>query len=152
MRFYLGIFILSAIIILAYSLYMIFTDKATAGDLYSLWFMPVVFTGVYYLSDVLMDKIGRKRKKNNYEAEFLAVVSEKMRLDDSFLVEDYRRLQLNQKFQETLKIAYQIYQNGENEQFNFSRIEKKFRPDSVEFKAIQVVVELIKEKIGTETK
>ncbi len=148
LRFYLGIFAFSAIIIFGYSLYAILTEKATASDLYSLWFMPLVFTGVYYGTDVIMDKVGRKRKKNDYEAEFLMAVSKKMQEDNTFLVEDYRRLQINPRFQEVLRIAYQVYQNGENEQFTLARIEKKFRPETIEYKATNVVIELVREKLG----
>ena len=50
-----------------------------------------------------------------------------MREDNAFLIEEYRRLQINEKFQESLKIGYEIYINGESDQFYINKLERKFK-------------------------
>jgi len=147
MKYYLGIFLLTALVVLGYSLYMILSGKADPAQLISLWFMPLVFTGVYYFGDVILDKMGsKKRKKGVQEEEFAGAISEIMRQSNLFLIEDFRRLQLNHKFQENLKIAYQIYINGETEQWTLAKLEKKFRPETSEAKAMEIVVKYVREQ------
>ncbi len=46
--------------------------------------------------------------KTNHEDRFLESVNVKMRESNQFLVEDFRRLQINPKFQESLKMALYI--------------------------------------------
>lgn len=145
-KYYVYIFILSSVIVLGYSIYMYYSDKAEIADLISLWFMPIIFTGIYYGGDVLMLKIANRKQKPNYEGDFLKAVSAKMRESNQFLIEDYRKLQTNQKFQDSLKIAFQIYQNGETEQWNVGKLEKRFRPQTIESKAMNIVIELIQKK------
>jgi hypothetical protein len=146
-KYYLFIFILSVIIVGGYSLYMILTDKAEISELTSLFFVPIVFTGIYWLGDFLLDKIANKKRKVDYEADFLRQINLKMQDSKAFILEDYRRLQRDQKFQNALKIAYQIAKDGESEQWNIGKLEKKFRPQSLEARAMIYVVEQIKEKL-----
>ncbi|MDD5602385.1 MAG: hypothetical protein PHP78_05435, partial [Candidatus Izemoplasmatales bacterium] len=94
LKFYLGIFALSAAIILGYSLYMLLTDRAEASELVSLWFMPFVFTLIYYVGDVIIYKIASRKGKNNDQNEFLEMISTKLRNNGQFLIEDFRKLQL----------------------------------------------------------
>ncbi|MCK4551792.1 MAG: hypothetical protein KAU02_02660 [Tenericutes bacterium] len=144
-KFYFYIFIFSVVIVAGYSLYMIYSEGKSVSDVYNLWFMPPIFTGFYYGSDLLIDKFTNRKKKINYEANFLAEISKKMNEGKVFLVEEFRRLQNNYKFQEDLKRAYQIYTNGESEVFTIAKLEKKYRKDTVEFKAMKYVVEYLKE-------
>ncbi len=125
---------------------MIYSGKAVAQDLYSLWFMPVIFTIIYYGGDVILERMTRKRHKENFEADFLVAVSDLMQKSNAFLIEDFRKLQMDQKFQDSLKIAFFIYQNGENEQWTLAKLEKKFRPETIESKAMEQVINYVKEK------
>lgn len=127
-------------------MYMIYSGKAVAKDLYSLWFMPLVFTVIYYGGDAILERMGRKRHKENFEADFLLAVSELMRQSNEFLIEDFRKLQMNQKFQDSLKIAFFIYQNGENEQWSLAKLGKRFRPETIESRAMDQVVKYVGEK------
>lgn len=148
LKFYLGIFALSTVIILGYSLYMLLTDRAEATELVSLWFMPLVFTGIYYISDLIIYKIGSRRGKTNEQADFLEMISAKLRENGGFLIEDFRKLQLNPKFQESLKIAFQIWKNGENDLWTIAKLEKRFRSQTLEAKAMEIVTGTLREPKG----
>lgn len=144
-KFYFYIFIFSIVIVAGYSLYMIFAKDANVSDVYTLWLMPFIFTGFYYGSDLIIDKFASRKKKVNYETKFLEAISERMRDSNEFLVEEFRKLQLNVKFQEELKKAYFIYEKEEIDTFAIDRLEKKYRKDTLEFRAMKYVVEYLKE-------
>lgn len=145
-KFYLIVFLLSALIIAAYSLYMILIKDTPVEEVYTLWFMPPFFVFFYWGSDAIILKITNRKKKVDYEAKFLETISEKMRDSEEFLVEDFRRLQINVKFQEDLKKAYLIYKNGEDEVFNIKKLENKYRKNTIEKRAMKFVVDYLKEK------
>jgi len=98
-----------------------------------------------------MQKIKDKRYKTNYEDQFLELVNNKMRSSNQFLIEDFRRIQMNAKFQESLKMAYYIYQNGENDVFTLSKLEKKFDSKSIEGRAMTFVITEVKEKLANKS-
>ncbi len=151
MKFYLTLFLFTFGIIGAYTLYLLFTDTLEASDIWNLFALPVIFTGIYFGGDSIMQKIADKRHKINYEDLFLELVNQKMRESNKFLIEDFRRLQMNPKFQEALKMAYYIYQNGENDIFNISKLEKKFELKSSEGLAMTFVIAEVKEKLTKKT-
>lgn len=124
---------------------MISFNDASVQDVYTLWLMPFIFTGFYYGSDWLIYRFSKRKKKINYEDKFLNEISEKMRESNEFLIEEFRKLQINKKFQEDLKKAYFIYENGEDETYNISRLEKKYRKDSLEKRAMAFVISYLKE-------
>ncbi|NLZ61400.1 MAG: hypothetical protein GX904_01235 [Acholeplasmataceae bacterium] len=145
LKYYLFTFLLSAIIVAGYTLYMVLTGRAEISELTSLFFVPPVFTGIYWLGDFLLDKIARKKQKNDYEAEFVQEINKKMHESKAFILEDYRKLQQDQKFQGSLKIAYQIAKNGENEQWTLEKLEKRFRSQTLEARAMKFVIEHVRE-------
>ncbi len=145
LKFYLIMFGFSVILIGGYSLYMILAQDQTVNDVAVLWLMPFVFTGIYYGSDVLIDKFSNRKKKVDYEARFLGEISEVMRNSGEFIVEEFRKLQNNQKFQYDLKRAYLIYKDGEDENNSIDRLERKYRKDTLEKRAMDYVVKYLKE-------
>ena len=150
-KFYLMLFIITFGVVGAYTLCLFFTDALTAPDIWNLLVLPVIFTGIYWAGDSVMQKIKDKRYKTNYEDQFLELVNNKMRSSNQFLIEDFRRIQMNVKFQETLKMAYFIYQNGENDIFTLSKLEKKFDPKTTEARAMTFVINEVKEKLENKT-
>lgn len=145
LKFYLIIFAFSVVLVLGYTLYMIIFKNAAVSDVYTLWIMPFLFTGLYYGSDVLLDKIINRKKKVDYEAKFLDAVSLQMRESNEFIVEEFRSLQNNRVFQNDLKKAYYIYKNGENDVYSIERLEKKYRKDSLEKRAMTFVLRYVRE-------
>ncbi|MBI9010286.1 MAG: hypothetical protein JEZ05_09710 [Tenericutes bacterium] len=144
-KFYLIIFVFSTVIIAAYSLYMILVKDVAVSDVYSLWLMPVLFTLFYWGSDTLILKFSKKKNEVDYEGKFLDEISEIMRGSKEFIVEEYRRLQINQKFQQDLKRAYRIYKEGETEVLTIEKLENKYRKNSLEKRAMKYVVDYLKE-------
>jgi len=147
LKFYLTLFILSSIFIFAYTIYRVVFDQTPISELYTTWFLPIFFIGIYYGSDFILDKIFNRKKKINYEGKFLDAIGERMRKDKAFSIEDFRRLQINPKFQESLKIAYIIYQEGENETFNIEKLKRKFSKDKLEYRAMIYVIDYLEENI-----
>jgi amino acid permease len=144
-KFYLTMFLIIAVAIFLYSMYKMIWEDAPLIEVASLWTLPFVFILIYYGSDVLMDKIFNKKKQINFEAEFIEKISVKMREKNEFLIEDYRRLKINQKFQESLKAAYKIFSEGEDDLFNISKLERKFKKGTIEYRAMEYVIEYLKE-------
>jgi len=151
-KFYLTIFLMSTFVVLAYSLYMIISGKVEAKDMISFWFLPPIFTALYYGSDVLRDKIYKKRRKPDPEKEFLEKSSKRLRESGEFLIEDFRRLQGSQKFQEAIKTAFQITQTGEDDTWTLDKLDKKFRPDTTEGKAMSYIVAYAREQLNSKDK
>lgn len=150
-KFYVLLLLITFLIIGAYTVYLQVTGDLEAMDLWNLFVLPVLFVGIYWLGDTVLQKITDKRYKTNYEDRFVELVNSKMRDSKQFLIEDFRRLQLNPKFQESLKMAYQIYQNGENEVFTISKLEKKFEPKTIEARAMGYIIKEINEKMASKT-
>lgn len=144
-KFYVIMFLILSVAVGGYSVYRIVKDGAQVSEVASLWALPAIFILIYYGSDTLLEKIFRKKKQINYEGKFVEEIAERMRNSKEFLVEDYRRLQINDKFQESLKIGYQIFLNGETEVFNINKLERKFKKDTIESKAIQYVIDYLRE-------
>ncbi|MGE0002988.1 MAG: hypothetical protein AB7S88_00845 [Candidatus Izemoplasmatales bacterium] len=146
LKYYLGIFALLSIIVLGYSIYLIATTEAQVADLLVLWTIPVFFALIYYGGDTLIQKIADRKKKVDYEGIFLKEVADKMSATKSFLIEDYRRLQHHERFQEAMKAVYKVLQDGNDESGNLDRLEKKFRLGSVEERALGIAIDLVREK------
>lgn len=146
LKFYLLLFVFLSVIVLAYSIYMIVNKSAEISSLYQIWILPIFVTVMYYIGDSLLQKILGKKDKANPELLFLEQIAEKMRLSDAFLIEEYRRLQLNQKFQQALHVAYLIYKDGENEIYTIEKLSKKFKIETLEGKAMQFVLHFLTEK------
>jgi len=144
-KFYLLIFVFSALIVIAYTLYEVLARDTPVSDVYAMWLMPFLFTFFYWGSDALILKFSKRKKKVDYEAKFLDDISKRMRDSQEFLVEEFRRLQINSKFQEDLRKAYQIHQEGETEVFNIQKLERKYKKGTIEKRAMKHVIEYLKE-------
>jgi hypothetical protein len=145
LRFYIIIFAFSSIIVAGYSLYKIYAQDAEITDVYSLWAMPVIFTLFYWGSDKVIELFTKKRNKKNTQDTFLEEISQIMRDSGDFLIEDFRQLQNNQKFQNDLTRAHTIFKDGENEVFTIAKLENKYRAGTVEKKAMNIVVKYLRE-------
>lgn len=114
--------------------------------------VPFLFTGVYWGGDSLIRKIRKRKTKVDYEQLFLDAIGQRMRNSNAFIVEDYRRLQESQRFQEALKSAYFVYQSGEETRITLDHLEKKFEKRTVEFRAMQFVTAFVREKLAEKSK
>ena len=56
---------------------MVLTNRAKISELTSLFFVPLVFTGIYWLGDFLLDKIARKKQKSITKFDFIQEINKK---------------------------------------------------------------------------
>lgn len=143
---YLLLFVFSFLLMGIYVILNYLEDRLALENVWVYLLIPFVFTGLYWGGDTLLQKIRDKRQKVDYYGLFLDAVGERMRNSQAFLLEDFRRLQTSERFQDAVKTAYFIHQNGETEAIGLERLEKKFEKRSLEFKAMQYVVAYVREK------
>jgi len=151
-KYYFLLFALSFAIMGVSLLIKYINSTSSSTDLLALFVVPVLFVGFMLLIDYLMQKIADRKKKKDYEGLFLDAVGDKMRASKQFLIEDFRHLQISEKFQSAIKTAYLITKEGETEGRNLSHLEKKFERRSLEYRAMQYVIEVAKEQLSASQK
>jgi hypothetical protein len=152
LKFYITLLVISSILILAYTLYRLIFEEASFSEIYSIWFLPPFFVIIYYGSDFALDAIFNRKKKADYESKFLDAIGERMRKDQIFTIEDFRRLQINDKFQRSLSMAYQIYINGESEHYTIDNLKRKFDKNTIEERALKYVIVYLEENMDRDGK
>ncbi|MDP2424969.1 MAG: hypothetical protein Q8M70_01230 [bacterium] len=145
LKYYLLMYVLIMLFTGGYTVFMLIRGTLEVSDLWLMLTMPVLFVFFLFLFDTLRAKIFSKKPKVDLQKEFLMKVSEQLRATNEFGIEDYRKLQLNQRFQDSLRIAYTIASQGETEDKNLSRLEKKFDKRTIEGKAMHIVARFVKE-------
>jgi hypothetical protein len=151
-KYYLLLLTLSFVVMGLSIIYKAFTSAVQTSDFVYLFIIPLLFTGVYWGVDTLAVKFSEKKAKKDYEGQFLEVVADRMRESKAFLIEDFRHLQNSQKFQETMRTAFLITQKGEDENRTIERLEKKFEKRTIEYKAMQYVIPVVKQKLEEKVK
>jgi len=147
LKYYAKIFLFSTIALVAYIVYLYFkADEFDITTVFSLLYVPLLFTGLLFIFDKLFDFIfPTKEKKGNLMFEsYLKTVGNSIQSQCNFGIEDYKRLRNNPKFQKGLEQAFRIVENGESEEISFAFLEKKFKKETNEFIAFQVVIQEVK--------
>lgn len=147
LKFYITLLIISSIFIFFYTLYRLIFEDALISEVYTIWFLPLFFVIIYYGSDFVLDAIFNRKKKIDYESKFLDAIGEWMRKAQIFTIEDFRRLQINHKFQRSLTIAYNIYKEGETDAYNIGNLKRKFDKNTVEERALNFVIDYLEENM-----
>jgi hypothetical protein len=147
LKFYLLMYLLLTVVIGGYTAYLIIQGTMQARDLWNAVVLPPLFTIVYYVMDTILLKIAKRKGKIDHEGLFLDDIARRMQASKLFGVEDFRRLKISPRFQDVLKVAFWIYQNGETEDRNLARLEKKFDRKSLEAKAMPFVLDTVKAKL-----
>jgi uncharacterized membrane protein len=144
MKYYLIIFIVSLISVILYGIY-VSVQQSDFDPAYfaSLLTVPFAFTGFLMLFDFLLAKILPKKNPqkslNEYE-QYLIQLTEILKDSNEFSIEDFRKFRVNERFQRALKNLYKISKDGESEDLNYKIVEKRFKKDSLEHKAIQILI------------
>lgn len=144
LKYYIVIFIISVLAILGY----LVINNFQGNDLelsytISLFFVPLVFTFALFAFDRLIDIFIPKKKeliRDGYE-QFVIEVTELLRSDDSFEIEDFKKLRENDRFQRVLKQIYNIRTQGETADSNYKMVHKRFKKDTLEHKAVSKIIE-----------
>lgn len=144
--YYIILFFASAVLMGIYIVLNYLEGTLALENIWVYLLIPFLFTGIYWGGDTLMQKLREKRKKVDYQGLFLDAIGAKMREAQVFLLEDFRHLQESERFQDAVKTAFFIQQNGETANINLERLEKKFEKRSIEYKAMQYVIAFVREK------
>jgi len=141
---------LASIVYTVYVVVITIKDGFTVEAILPIFYLPILFTFLLFVFDTIFDKIWPQKDKNE-DDEFKTFikkttfeVNEKLELS----IEDFRRLRESEKFQKTLYQAYQIYLIGETEEINFIFLDKKFKKETIEYRAMEVVVNEVKKMMG----
>lgn len=149
-RYYLMIFIISTIAIALFvGVDAIQNGKIDTNLLFTAAFAPLVFSVFLFLFDKIFEMIFPKKlkkkqdNKDNYQ-QFLNVINKEVELQTDFSIEDYRRLRDSEKFQKSLKQAFRILEDGESEDISYTYLSKKYKKDSREYTAMNIVINEVK--------
>lgn len=144
-RFYL-------IILIGYLIYITLDAYNNSWDfrtdmIIGITYIPLMFVAFVYIFDTILEKIFprmksiRQNKPNDQYKEFLNVCTNRINDELQLGIEDFRRLRENERFQKALHQAYEITENGETEAVNFLFLKKKFKNNTKEYKAINIVLD-----------
>lgn len=143
-KYYGIVFLVSVVAIVIYMI----INNIQGNDLelayiVSLFFVPLFFTLALFVFDRLIEAILPKKKQPQLDEykTYVEEATELLRSDDSFEIEDFKKLRENEKFQRVLKQIYNIKTQGETEDSNYKMVHKRFKKDSLEYKAVAKLIE-----------
>jgi len=147
-KYYALILVFSSATLIIYMIYLRFKDGEFDSEVFqSLAYVPLMFTSLLYVFDLIFDKIMPKRgKAGNVKFEaYLKITSEAIKKEFDFSIEEYTKLRGSQKFQKGLSQAFRVYDNGETNDLNIEFLRRKYKKGAFEYGAFQVVIrEVIK--------
>ena len=109
-------------------------------------YLPILFIGFLYVFNSVLDKFFPPKDNSVQDefADFLKAVTTKVNNEGDFGIEDFNKLKDSERFQKVLFQTFQIKQHGETDEFNFRKIEKRFKKGSLEYKAASIVLDEVK--------
>jgi len=146
-KYYASIFVFSSIAFVFYMLFLRIRNGEFDLDLVkSLAYVPVMFTLLLYLFDLVFDKIFTKKSaKGNVKFDsYMRRASNAIQKECDFGIEDYTKLRNGQRFQKGLWQAFRVYDNGETDDLNFEFLNRKFKKGTNEYIAFQEVIKEVK--------
>ncbi len=149
-------------VVLAYTIYVLLlsyqTGEFTLALGLSIVYLPILFVALVYLFDSIMEPFfnrlakGKKTNEQQQYQEFFQVLTNKVNTDCDFSIEDFRRLRENDRFQKALQQAFRILHDGETPELNFTLLEKKFKKNTREHEALEVVISEVKKMMTNDGK
>lgn len=148
-KYYLMIF---GIAMLAIVIYLVInwinTGVFDVGMLIMAVILPTIFTMFLIVFDKLFGVLfpsrqSKQTKRSDFEL-FLIEMNKSLNEQASFSIQEYRKLQDNERFQKTLKQLYTIKTEGETEDLSLEYMSKKFKKSSVEYQAVQIIINELK--------
>ncbi|QMS84971.1 hypothetical protein [Candidatus Xianfuyuplasma coldseepsis] len=149
-------------VLVAYVIYIVIigarNGEFDATMLGSMVYLPIMFVGLVWLFDSLLEpffkRIGRGKQTGVQEQyrEFFTTLTNEVNTQCEFSIEDFRRLRENERFQKALQQSYKVMTEGETPDMNFTLLDKKFKKDSREYEAMQVVIKEVKKMMTNDGK
>ncbi len=146
-KYYVRMYLIALVVYLGYVGFLSFQAGGVDWTLVlGAAYIPVIFILFMYVFDRLFDKLFPPKEKKQADAfkAFAKQCTEAVDEELELSLEEFRRLRENQKFQKALYHAYHIVENGETEEINFVFLEKKFRNDTNEAKAMDIIIDEVK--------
>jgi hypothetical protein len=107
-----------------------------------------MFTSFLFVFDKLFELIFPKKKSKEKEKDdffnFVAMSNAAIKRETNYTIEDFRKLQESERFQKTVNQLYMIIQEGERDDLSFSYLSKKFKKDTIEFTAVNIIIAELK--------
>lgn len=115
-------------------------------------FLPPIFVGFVALFDRAFDpffrKLAGKKKINITDYNIWIHDMDKLIHEHSnFTIEEYRRLRESKRFQKSLTQAHRILTEGESEELSLTYLRKKFKTDTNESKALEIVLQEVEKTL-----
>lgn len=119
------------------------------SSLLTMFLIPIVFVGFLFIFDKIFNLLLPAKFKNyeNQKTEyqvFLDQVNDIVGSNMEISLEDSRKLRDNQRFQKSLSQVFTILKHGENKELTWEYLQKKFKKDSLEFEALNLVIISVK--------
>ena len=124
-------------------------DGYDPGLLIGTIYLPVIFVGLMFVFDTIFDTIlsrGKRKEKSDFDA-FARSCTLEIQKQCDFSLEDFRRLRQNSRFQKALQQAYRIKTEGETDELNMVVLEKKFKKNTREAIALEIVIKQLGKSI-----
>jgi len=149
-QYYLKIFVYATIAVVLFAS----VDGLSSGGFDFSFFLtlmvaPVAFTLFLFLFDTIIELVVPKRfkqrnvNKDEY-SDFLKIVNREVETKTELSIEDFRRLRDSERFQKSIRQAFKIFKDGETKEVTYDYLSKKFKKDSREFIALDVVLKEVK--------
>ncbi len=151
---YLKLYIMITALVVLFTIYgCISKERIDSSDVLTVVFLPALFVTLLWAVEKVA-LVFNKTKVSESEGKdfYLAKIANSLKGFGSLSVEDFRRLRINDKFQETLDIGYNIFLYGEDDINNYDKILHRYNKtkNDYERKAVEILVsrtkELVKEK------
>jgi hypothetical protein len=150
-KYYLMIFGIAVFALLVYTVFDALKNGALRWEMLLIAIViPIIFTALLYMFDRIFDFAFKKFSKNKqqdnkegYEA-FLNMINKVVEEQTDFSIEEYRHLRVSDRFQKALKQVYKVYEDGETPELSYAYLQKKFKKNTNEFVALNIVIEEVK--------
>ncbi len=150
-KYYLRLYALIMSVYVIFTVIMAATNDWTFDPLQlaSVVYLPIMFVVFLFLFDSIFGTIFKPKTlvRDEEFTAFAKKAANAMDEKENFTIEDFRRLQESDKFQKALRHAFDITIDGETEEMNTNYLEKKFKKDTIEGKALRIVLDEVKKMI-----
>lgn len=151
LKYYALIFLTAVIAISIYTLVLYLRGEIEGGfsSIFAMFLIPVVFVGFLFIFDKIFNLLIPAKYKNletqktEYEV-FLDQVNQIVGAHLEISLEESRKLRENERFQKSLSQVFTILKHGENNELSWEYLQKKFKKDSTEFEALNIIIESVK--------
>ncbi len=148
-KYYLMIFGIAVLAILIYTVVMwINSGEIVTNMLVMALIIPLLFTSFLFVIDQVSSRVFPKRQKLQQAKEdfntFVNGMNKVLETEGDFSIQDYRTLQDSERFQKTLRQLFTVKNRGETEDLTIDYLSKKFKKSSIEYKAVQIIINEVK--------